>query len=398
MGLSVASTAKRAGLWTALCAALALAVSPARAADSDRIRYYLGLRLGEKIPPLSKATDIGGGVLGVNLNRFFGAELALDSYEYKVEPVSELSALAIVPHGRVRYPLLHDRLTPYLIGGVGLVVTQGNDAREPVSWQGGRTSVHPMGSVGGGIEYFISDNVAVGVEGKYLVSDDVTYTTTKQTSSFALSTGLFTLGLRVFYPQIHAVEVALPSVYFGLRTGATLLVDSEPWPGVTASPEQPIFGSDLQPMFGGYLGMMFTPHVGAELSVENYELSLRLKDVGGIGEYAVFPIVLQGRYAYPVGRWLAYGLAGVGGELGQLNDKTPAARQLPLDVEAKDIAVVGTFAAGVDYAVMSNVAVTGEVKYVISRGHAFEVGGVTSTGNLDSLLFSVGIRVVLWDR
>ena len=166
----------RGGVRIGLAVALAvLAAGAVRGEDSDLTRYYFGIHYGDVVPGLVKAHDVTGGEIGVNLGRYFGIELALDSYEVKVGEVAESSVLGLLPQARLRYPFYDNRLVPYLIAGVGLAVTQGNDARAQVDWVGGKNGVLPMGSAGGGIDYFVADNLSVGLQGKYLASGDIDY-------------------------------------------------------------------------------------------------------------------------------------------------------------------------------------------------------------------------------
>jgi hypothetical protein len=92
----------------------------------------------------------------------------------KVGEVSEMSVLGLTPQVRLRYPFLDDRLTPYLIGGVGLAITQANDGRAPVEWRGGKNGVQYTGSLGGGAEYFIADNLALGLRKVPFSGDEYT--------------------------------------------------------------------------------------------------------------------------------------------------------------------------------------------------------------------------------
>src|SRR5690606_11567637 len=126
-------------------------------------------------PGATRAHDIIGGVAGVNLTRHLGFEVAVDSYERKVGDLSELSVIGISPQLRLRFPLWHDRLVPYAIAGIGMVVTQPNDARAAVHWTRGKTQLFAAGTLGLGLEYFIHDNIAVGIEGRQLLSSGVNY-------------------------------------------------------------------------------------------------------------------------------------------------------------------------------------------------------------------------------
>jgi hypothetical protein len=87
--------------------------------DADAQRFYAHLRYSESLP-FTRAHDGFGASLGYNVNRYLGAELSLRS----LRPPSharlrsgrwrELGTGIIMPTIRLRYPLLHDKLEPYL--------------------------------------------------------------------------------------------------------------------------------------------------------------------------------------------------------------------------------------------------------------------------------------------
>jgi opacity protein-like surface antigen len=394
----------RWGRACALVLAVMLGAAAARAEDSDLLRYYLAIRFGEITPGLIKAHDSAGATLGLNLNRYLGFEFALDSYEVKVGEVSEMSVLGLTPTVRLRYPLFGDRLTPYMVGGAGIAVTQANDAREPVDWRGGKNGVLPSGTLGGGVEYFLADNLAFGIEGKYLFSGDVDYTSEGVDDSINVGSALVTLGLRMFYPELRPEENlqkardATARFYLALRTGGALLVDLEPFAGIQASAEQSIFGSNFTQQFGVSAGANIGRYASLEIALDNYELRLNLDGVGPIGEYAVFPILVQPRFRYPLldGRLEPYVLAGIGAEYAQINDRTMIGDDLVL--HARDLVLIGGFGAGLEYNLLSNVAIGGQAKYIISRGHTFQVDtGPELDGNFDSFMLSLQIRVFFYN-
>src|SRR5262249_29090853 len=377
--------------------------APAYGEDSDQVRYYLDFRYGYPGSGLSTAHDAAGVSVGANLNRYLGIELSLDTYDVKVEDVSELEVLGFIPQVRLRYPLLGDRLVPYAIGGAGLAVTQANDARAKVFWQGGKTGVHAAGTLGGGIEYYIADNVAIGLEGKYLFSGDVAYTTTAHNNDINVSAALLSVGVRVLYPELHPEENAAAAreqtARFDLHflTGAALLINLEPFTGIHATPEQPMLDSNFTPLFGFGMGADIGRYFGVELGVANYELKLRADDFGGIGEAAVFPVTVQPRVRYPLldGRLEPFVAGGIGGEYAEINDRNAEGKSIM--IKARDVTLIGTFGAGIDYFVMSNVSIGCAAQYTISRGHTLQLNeGPTLQGNLDSFFLSIGLRVFLF--
>lgn len=384
--------------------AVLLLSSAAHAQDSDRRRVYLGLRFEASPPGVTKAKDVAGASLGVNLDKHIGAELALDSWELKVGDVAELSVLGILPQLRLRYPLWEDCLVPYFLAGVGLAVTQGNDARAPVDWRHGKNGTYVMGAVGGGLEYFLSSNMAIGIEGKYLPSGNVGYQSADESGRVNVSTGLLTMGLRVLYPELGSPP-AFPDerakstrLYLSVRTGGSKSIASPVFDGLQDSPEQHLFGSDLSVMFGASLGANFGSYWGFEVSLDNYEIKLADSDGVGLGEYAIFSVGFQPRLRYRIERWglEPYLSAGVGGEFAEFNDRTAVTKLV--NVDAKDVTPVGSFAAGLDYFVMSNFSIGVELKYIISRGHTFQIEGEPKRhGDLDALLLSIGVRAFLFE-
>ncbi len=395
----------RHGYKLLLLLALLLVARPGLCEDSDQRRYYLGLSFGES-NPVTKAKDVWGASLGVNFNRHFGVELAVDKLEVYLRnsqrKVGELKFYGIVPQLRVRYPLLHDRLTPYVLAGPGLGVTELNDTSVATTWSSGEVDTRLVTSVGGGGEYFLSDNIALGVEGKYFITGTGSFSAQGETHSTNLDTGILTAGFRFFYPQLHPGEIGRAAragrtrLYIGVRVGGAVNATTQIYPGVKISPGVP--GSGFSMCYGASIGADFGRYAGIEVSLDNYEPKLALTDLGTVGEYALFPLLLQGRLRYPLqnGRLEPYLIGGVGAEKAEFNDSKAVVAGR--GVSGEDFSVVGSVGGGVQYFVTDNLAATFELKYILSDGHSFTVGNETmSAGNLDVLLFSVGLRAYLLD-
>ncbi len=382
--------------------AFLLGAVAARGEDSDRLRWYAGLRYDAL--SLTNAHDAIGGVIGFNYNRYLGAEFAIDSYERKVGSLSEMSVLGLMPQVRLRYPLLDDRLTPYLVGGVGLAVSQANDAKTSVHWDNGKTEVHAAGSAGAGLEYFVADNVAIGFEGKYLFSGVIDYESGGRSGATSLGAPLLTVGVRLFYPQLDpaagqaSASAAVARLYMDLRIGGALPATTMPFSGIGIQPEQSLFGSNFASQFGFTLGSTIGRYAAVEVSMDNYEYQLHYGSDGAIGEYSLFPVLVQGRLRYPLfnDRLEPYLLGGVGAEVGQVSDLNGTGKSLGL--KGNDLTPVGALGAGVDYWVISNVAVGALTKYVISRGHEVRFRGQpTLQGNFDTFVLSLSLRIVFVD-
>jgi len=385
-----------------------LATPLAHAADSDRPRVYLGVRIGES-NPITKANDVASVALGASFDRHLGVELSADAYELFLDTpsqgrIGELGVLGLLPQIRARYPLLEDRLVPYLLGGGGIAFAQINDANVPTTWAGSGdlTSVRFMGVVGGGVEYYVSDDIALGVEGKYLMTGAKSFDASGTEQRIDMDVGVLTFGLRAFYPESDPDPGAIAAIratrrfYLSARFGAALRIPGSAFPGVATAPEQEMLGSNLAPLFSVSIGAQLGPVLDLELSGSNYELTLRAPGATGKAEYAVFPVLLQTRLHVPTGepRLDPYVLGGVGVESVEVNDAGHAG----VELDGNGFAVIGALGAGLDYFVTRDIALGLEAKYVLSRGHTLTIdGGAPLRGNLDALFVSLGLRVFLFD-
>jgi len=182
------STRERSSIRAAavfVSAMLSLEITPLLyAADNDQTRFYVSIRVGavgkstHQVAPGYQGTlggeDVIGLLAGMNFNKYVGAELSMDRYEFildspKGEKAAEYSVSPFLALVRLRYPMLNDRLIPYVLGGGGVGFVQVDDKFPPI----GSTSLKnndfsPVGALGGGLEYFIANNLAVGGEAKYL--------------------------------------------------------------------------------------------------------------------------------------------------------------------------------------------------------------------------------------
>lgn len=392
---------------------VALSVVCAWAEDSASLRWYLALRVAESAL-FSDAHDAVGFTLGANVNRFFGAELAVDAYELFVESpqlghVGEVGIMTLIPQLRLRYPLLNDRLVPYAIAGLGVAFTLFNDPKQDgLSLTiNDRIGTVVTGAVGAGIEYFIADNIAVGAEAKYFVSG----TSSLDIQGYPpyrmnLNAGIAAVQVRVFYPELHPpasfVESGTPSskrFYIGIRGGVAIPTQKQPFGGIQYMPGTSAYFDTLNPYTGGVLGYNFTSHLGLELVGEGFEMRLALPpgNQGSLGDYAVHAFTLQSRLRYPLlnGRMEPYLVAGAGVGFAQFNDKN--AGGLNVNVKAENFAPVGAVGAGIDYFVVSNISLTFEAKYLVARGFTAQLNnGPIQTGNLDTVVLSVGIRMFLF--
>lgn len=397
-----------AGRVAAVAALIVLATGAVAAAqDTDQPRLYMGVRIGES-NPITKANDVAGVSLGANLDRHLGFEFSFDAYELflpssRYDRAAELGIAGLLPQLRLRYPLLDDRLVPYVLVGGGLAIAQINDAKEPTQWagSGSLTSLRAMGAFGGGVEYFLSNDITFGVEGKYYLTGRETYDTGGEKQTVDMNAGVLTFGLRLFYPETDASESRLAEArsairpYVNVRFGGALRMAGDVFDGVRTEPEQSMLGSNFAPYFAVGVGMTFGRHFDLEISGQNYELRLEPSG-GGSSEYAVFPVLVQPKLHFPLDdlRLDPYVLVGVGFDSTELSDSSGEDGK----VTGNSLGVIGAFGGGLDWFATSDIAVGLEAKYVVSRGHTLRIGdGPELDGNLDALFLSLGVRAYLAD-
>jgi opacity protein-like surface antigen len=396
-----------------LCVAGALVAVSAQASwaqDSDRPRGYFGLKFFDT-NPATGVHDLYGFSLGANLNRYFGAELSFQEYEVfpDIPPygtITEYGVFTIIPQARLRYPLFGDRLVPYVFGGVGFGLTGLND-RKPKGFglsiqDSTKTTV--AGTLGLGIEYYVADNIALGIEGSYLFAPDATIMVQGVPEKVKISAPLVTFGMRLLYPEVVAAPMAearkdVPArLYIGARAGGALNLDTDLIPGVQAEPSNNAIGGALSPTFGASLGLNFGRYFGVEVAADGFEVNMDVNGLGNIGEWAFYSIIPYFRLRYPMARdrLQPYLLAGFGYGHTEFNDRKPPGANIEVSADN------GTWAmgvgAGVEYFVTSNIALGMEMKYLYSPGHSIKISsGPAGDATVSALLFTVGLRAFLFD-
>jgi opacity protein-like surface antigen len=395
----IAATALAVGLLTVA------ATTAAQAEDSDQTRYYLLLKTLDTNPGTG-VHDSHGLSFGVNLNRYLGFELSGDFWELRPSipgygEIGEMGVFALIPEVRLRYPLFDGRLTPYVIGGAGVAFSQFND-RKPRGFgfdiDANRTVA--VGAVGGGLEFFFADNLAVGAEVKYVFSGGQSMEINGTRYSNDIDSLLVFLTLRLLYPELRPAPMAEsrldPPVrlYLGVYLGGALLTHSNAFPDIDTAKDTGSFGYNW--LYGLSVGANFGRYLGAEVAFQGYEVQLVIPGQGSIGEYALYTIMPQLRLRYPLldGRLQPYALAGIGASYAEYNDRKPPGADLV--IETKDFTVAGAVGAGIEYFVTSNIAVLFEAKYNWARGHVVKITGVQDQrGVLDSLYLNFGLRIFL---
>ncbi|MFM7100985.1 MAG: outer membrane protein [Verrucomicrobiota bacterium] len=390
---------------TLLAAAAALGLaSPARAEDSDAFRPYLGFRYGE-FNVAWDVHDLWGFSLGANLDRHWSVELGSDLFEVDLldsagRKRGEVSVIDLVPTVRYRLPLFQGRLVPYLLAGAGPSFIQFNDRKAAGFGQqiDARGTVFSA-AVGGGLDWFVTDNVALNLEGRYLFTEALGVRYEQGAHTLDASTPLLTVGLRVFFREIEPRPLPTQArrlrfhPYFGVRVGASHLVDDQLGNGLEVGPEVSAFLGDSNQTGSIVLGANLGRHWNVEVSLEQQEYNLRHPDWGDFSEYAAYAIMPTVGYRWPLGggRWVPYLAAGVGAVYGEVNDIKPRGKGLV--VEGGGFRPALRAGGGLEYFVTSNFSLTTDVRYLHTWGQDVTVNGVDFGGDFSNVSATLGFRL-----
>ncbi len=387
----------------------------------ERARGYITLRYGraavtddELAGGVELLEDVGPESLsasaGYNLSKYVGIELAVDAYEGDIgtpedRKIGELTVWDLMPQVRLRYPLLNDRLTPYVVAGIGVGFSEFSDktpfGASPAAPVFGAKDTSLAYALGAGIEYFLADNIALGVEAKYIAHD-----TEVEINGVPTETGvdavLVTAGLRLLYPGPPKLASATAGAtpwwaydpeefrpYFGFRLGVPVILEEQITPAFVLG------GNERSQVNGLMLGANLNRYLGMELAVDDYGSDVDAVGVGKVKEYTILSFVPQVRVRYPLMQdsLVPYLLGGVGVSYTEGHDSTPlSASGLVPAFEAADFSPVGAFGGGAEYFFADNMAVGIESKYLL-REPEVVIDGVSTDHDLDSVLFTVGLRV-----
>lgn len=186
------------------------------------MRLYVGLRAGVAIPTNADIApgieakpvpaSIGGALdqyyslaLGTDLGPHVGVELPVEGTWvvmalHNLGSIGEYAFYSFAPQLRLRYPLEGGRVVPYAMAGVGLGHTEFKETKP----RGFDLDVHAIDysvatAAGVGVEYFITSNVAFGVESKYLYSPGHVIKINGHAETGTLQFASISMGFRVYF-------------------------------------------------------------------------------------------------------------------------------------------------------------------------------------------------------
>lgn len=381
-----------------------------QAEDTDRFRPYMHWRAYEW-DVLWNVHDANGISLGANFNKHWGMELALDAFQLnwenaKDQRVAELTTISLLPQVRWRYPLLDNRLVPYVIAGVGPSFLQFNDRKshafgielEASDWKASATA-------GIGMEYFLNDEIAFGFEGKYVWIDELDTRIGDVLDKTDTSSFLVSFGLRAYFDENHprplVDQEGLPftsRLYFGMRGGIRLILDGDIGNGIKLTPLAQASGHELNKHYGFAVGYSLNRNWAVEFGADGGETTIQVDDKYAIGEYAQVAIMPQVIYRWPLdrGRWIPYFSAAGGILFAEFNDAKP--QSVGFDISARGFYPVVRGGVGLEYFFTRNFSFGAETHYQYSWGQEFSVGDrPTVTGDCSSFQALLMFRMYLFD-
>jgi len=382
------------------------------------VRPYVGFRLGAQgfvdadITPelhVSRPLDAFGLSIGADIGRHLGVDLAGDHFEAVIRrrngaSIGELGAFTAIPQLRLRYPVLGNRLVPYALAGVGLATTEFNDRkRRGIGRDIDADDIGLAWSIGGGVEYFLNEDVTLGVETRFVgvPAQDIRFEGERRTASL----DSFVVGavMRAYLgdgaPGRPAAAPRPWPLYLGFHFGGATLVRDEIASGVEARGEHASIAPDVSQLYGAVLGHDLTPRVAVELAADGTEFNVRVPGVGLVGEFAFYVLTPRVRLTWPLldGRLRPFVLGGVGVTYVEFNDRKPHGFDVPIKgIRGRDFGVAGAVGGGLEYRIVQHVGLAVDVRYVLARGHELMIGGERHDANLDSVLTTLGVHVSFW--
>jgi opacity protein-like surface antigen len=363
-----------------------------------------------------------GGSVGYNISRHWGVELQFQGGEPDLRSASrgkirEISVITVVPAARYRWHLLEDRLVPYITGGVGASFSDVNEDAKPFT-RADSDATTIVGSLSAGFDYFVSQNVAVGLEGRYLIHPnqdaEVSFQAGRggRVTHFMDSLNLTSISLLAqirFFPGQQAgpdgdrtlfladhgpFDTDERRFYLAGFFGYDFLFDKNAGGGVKLRDK----GGDFNITKGGAIGVNFDGHWSAEVQLLETPLTLRTNDLSKIAEVDDTAILPTLRYRVPLlgGRLVPFLSAGLGVGYLIVNDprvvvEVPNGRGGAREVRSpkwdpESPRIVGSVGAGVEYFLNHHLSVGLYTPFHFYQGADTTVrfaNGKTLTGKAD---------------
>ena len=356
---------------------------------------------------VSRTQQDSGITLGVHLRPDVALELAADAFETNLKfggrNFGELGVFTLLPQVRVRFPIDGWRLTPYAVAGLGASFAEFNDRKQTGFGRRVRADDTALAAaLGGGIEYALSPEVAVGLDVRYLSLGDHEIRIDQSGGNSRLHALLVGGTLKMLVdparpvdPPDAATEGGNRFLYLVARVGGATATRERIGRGIEVRPENAAIADRWNLLFGVGVGADISRHVGLEIAADGHEYILHVPGTGEVGEYAIYTVVPQLRARYPVlaDRLVPYAVAGLGLSYAEFNDRKPPGLQAGL--RGTSYGAVAAVGAGLEWFVSSTLAIGVETRYHHFTGHTLRLGGESVTARPHAVLTTVGLRIYL---
>lgn len=380
--------------------------------DLSYARGYVSMAMGAGLPTTAYVDGLTVSapgehydlVVGLDLGRHVGLEVTATYFEAELQDdgrrVAELTLATFAPRIRLRLPLERDRVVPWVAGGVGYATMMANDFVRP--WGRDLYRTERDGLVGlslaGGLDYFIAENLTVGVK----VTHQRTRRDVQTRAGFASVPGgalNIAAALGVYFPERgrgstfdgtrwRRGEASGPRPYVAMRFGARWYLAPSFAPGTVLDIRG---GSEQTSSFA--VGLEITPRIGVELGAEFHETSVwsSIK----LAEYATWILAPEVRVRFPVlqDRLVPYLAGGVGLGWSQINDKEHQNSTDPSGpLRGGGTAAVVVLGLGGDLRIADNISLVFDARR-IELSSAVSQAGREVDVDLSSLQITGGLKV-----
>jgi opacity protein-like surface antigen len=289
---------------------------------------------------------------------------------------------------------LEEPPVPYAVAGLGGSWIQFNDRTSAgIAHQIEADGMAFSAVAGMGVDFFLADNIALNVEGKYIWCNPIRITLDGQRRNWDASSFTASLGLRIYFdernprPLLTSSGARKPArFYFGTQGGFTVLTEGDWVPGAKIVPKLNALGGTLNLNYTLALGSDFGEHLGVELALAHTEYSLFLDGRGTVGEYSIYSAMPMVRLRFPSGngRWVPYLLAGAGISYGEFNDAKPNGAGLVIGAKGTHPALA--VGGGVEYFLARNLSFNFEGRWRYAWDHAITIaGGPSGRGDMSEV-------------
>lgn len=397
----------------------------------NRLRPYALIRIGPAIFTNPKeqsgveldspaAEGLQGFAAGVDFNKYLSLELAAEFTETQLlqpgtgEKIGEYGMWSVLAQARLRYPLRRGRLVPYLVLGAGMGFAEMNDrnflnsggvgGRAAIEVNGPRDATF-VGTLGVGLEYFVTDTIALGAEIKHFFLAEPEIEIAGVASPVDMSSVAATIGLRIHFDPLQETPDIRPAsspstdddgwrYYLSLRAGYAVFTDPDAVSSARLDTPVGFGGAGFGIDFNRYWGVEFTAEgLPGRLEASLLETTLSAPGKGVVVEYAVWTNILQARFRYPLlnGRLVPYAVAGGGFGFTEFNDRRQPVGQDGVN-GGFDTSYVAAAGLGMEYFVAENIAIGIEAKHIFLFDADITVNSQPAELRLDPLFLTLGLR------